>query len=191
MTPNFFRACIDLLEDTQVAIQEYQNHGLGSSDRLGEKYIRLYGLLNAVYQQIQAIGEMSELFNISGKKLILQNMRKLEIYQLRNKLAAHSINYHDPSKKLNRQNLDFIRLNQSSISNLNEHLTIHSNKGGIETIDLRNCILEYSQFTDTILLRICNKAIPSIFPNDCQGREWLLTKVEFVKVRIENHSKEM
>lgn len=186
------RGCIDLLEDTEYAIQDYQNFGLGNSDRISEKYLRLYGLLNSVYQQIFVIIELVELFNYQGKKKIIQDLKGLKIFDLRNKLAAHTINFQiDKSQKPTKENLDFFRLAQSTISGWGERLLVVSNKNKSETINLRELLDEYNTCAEEILVKVCQKSIHSIFPNNGEHKDWLLFRFDFVKQRLESELNEI
>lgn len=190
--PKLLRGCVDLLEDTEYAIQDYQEFGLGNGGRISEKYLRLYGLLNSVYQQTMVIIELVELFNYQGKKEIIRDLKGLKIFELRNKLAAHSINFQvDKSKKPTKENLDFFRLVQSSIWGWGEQLLVVSNKNNPETINLKELVNEYNMRADVFLTEVCQKSIHSIFPNNGEYKDWLLFRFYFAKKRIESKLNEI
>jgi hypothetical protein len=55
-----FRSCIDLIEDTEDAICYFSKYGLQKYNpkidrEIGELYLKLYGILNAIYLQIYCI----------------------------------------------------------------------------------------------------------------------------------------
>ena len=87
------RACIDLTEDTQFAISEFYENGLKTKAcNDGEMYLRLYGVLNAIYLQMQSAIGLIELFKIPNKKKITQELKALKIIDVRNKIGAHTPN---------------------------------------------------------------------------------------------------
>jgi len=57
---NIFCVCMDTLEDTMSAIEYYFKFGVGSG--IGERYIKLYGLLQSVQVQQDAIRELYKVF---------------------------------------------------------------------------------------------------------------------------------
>ena len=87
------RACIDLTEDTQFAISEFYENGLKTKAcNDGEMYLRLYGVLNAIYLQMQSAIGLIELFKIPNKKKSTQELKALKIIDVRNKIGAHTPN---------------------------------------------------------------------------------------------------
>ena len=54
------QVALDAAEDTMLALSNYESGGIGSDD--GEKYLRLYGCLQAVFVQQDAIRELHRLF---------------------------------------------------------------------------------------------------------------------------------
>ena len=62
---------------------------------LGEKYLRLYGVLNATYLQQQAVLNLYKFFQCQGVKTKNHQFNEIEVVTLRHKLAAHSANYDD------------------------------------------------------------------------------------------------
>ena len=92
-----FRACIDLLDDTEYAIINCFEYQLGElkniKNDLGEIYLRLYGILNAVYLQMNAYSTLSNLLNYPHRKLIQKEFENLDIYKLRGIAGAHTTDY--------------------------------------------------------------------------------------------------
>ena len=80
-----FEACIDILEDTELAINEVKKNGLiTKSDYFGEMYLRLYGVLNAFYQQMGAIIDLMRLFNLTNQRYLINHLKNLKI-----RMCAH------------------------------------------------------------------------------------------------------
>ena len=57
---NIFCVCMDTLEDTMSAVDYYFNYGIGNE--IGERYIKLYGLLQSIQVQQDAIRELYKVF---------------------------------------------------------------------------------------------------------------------------------
>jgi hypothetical protein len=97
-----YRASIDLLDDTEYAIIsafEYQLGDLGNKNKdFNGIYLRLYGILNAVYLQMSAFEELACLLNYSSRDNITDLFKQLDIYKLRNIAGAHTLDYkYDPT----------------------------------------------------------------------------------------------
>ena len=127
------RACIDLLEDSQYAINEvYENGLITKSESHGEMYLRLYGVLNAFYLQSGAMLDLIRLFNMPNQKVIKEKLKTSKIIELRNKLGSHTTSYSIPNSQ---KEIDFYKLAQSSISKWGNDLLIVG-KDGYEEVDL-------------------------------------------------------
>lgn len=79
-------SCLDELEDTMLAIEDYLQNGIGIRD--GEKYLKIYGLLQAIIIQQDVI---KELFSLNNSCCNFQDGFK-EIRHLRVCIAGHPVN---------------------------------------------------------------------------------------------------
>lgn len=149
------RSCIDLLEDTQSAINEVFNHGLSTqNESLGEKYLRLYGVFNAYYLQMGAILDLARLFNLRNQDEIKRIIKSDKLIELRNKLASHTTNYDD---QITNQK-DFFRITQTSIKKWGSEISVVG-KSGSEKINLIKLMNELSAKFETILDDIVRKEL--------------------------------
>lgn len=171
------RACIDLLEDTQYAITEVYQFGLETkSNSHGEKYLRLYGVLNATYLQYGAIIDLIRLFNLPNQKEIKSSLKSSKIIELRNKIGSHTTNYSIPNTK---KETNFFKLSQSSISTLGDNLLIVG-KDDYEEIDLIPNMKLFSKEIENILEIIISKELYSRkFNSECF--EWLKYRHDYIK----------
>lgn len=82
-------ACVamDTLEDTELAIKYYKDHGSNQAD--GYNYLMLYGVLQSVYLQQDATFNLCGVFNLSKNKYNLSDWN--EIRNLRNLTIAHPV----------------------------------------------------------------------------------------------------
>jgi len=117
------RSCIDLIEDTEEAIISFSKYGIEKyssrfNSDFGGKYLRLYGILNAVQQQKLAIIELYEVLKISNKTQIKRSLDNLKIIEIRNVVGAHTINLNDiGSHKSNEIKTNFFRITQMMLTN--------------------------------------------------------------------------
>lgn len=92
----FICAAMDIVGDSESAINSFNRFGLEGPSRyddIGEKYLRLYGLLSATYLQQESVVELYRLMNVPKPKGARKKVSQLKIRQVRNKLASHSVNH--------------------------------------------------------------------------------------------------
>ena len=92
--------CLYLLEDTQLAKDDYNLYKLEGPTKktsFGEKYLRLYGVLNACFLQKEALKVCLEILELPS----IQN--EAEIFEYRNIFAAHT-----PNKNVQKESRSFI-----------------------------------------------------------------------------------
>ncbi|WP_152538389.1 hypothetical protein [Aquimarina megaterium] len=175
------RACIDLTEDSQFAISEFYKNGLiTTSNGHGEMYLRLYGVLNAVYLQMQSTIELIELFKVPYKKKIATELKALKIIDIRNKLGAHTPNYVNVIEQDKRKKESY-RLGQSTISKWGNGLMIVSSHEVVEKFELVPLMNEFSIRIECYLDLISDKALKSLFPNSSEHKGWMEYRLNFVR----------
>lgn len=175
-----FRACIDLTEDTQFAINEFYENGLKTTHSDGEMYLRLYGILNAIYLQNQALIELIELFKIPHKKQIDTDFKNLDIIKIRNKIGAHTPNYISDNINSKRKTESY-RLAQASISKWGNQLLIVSSFDECEDIDLMPAIKKFTELVEFHLDKICEKGLKTLFKNKSEFKDWMEYRVNYVR----------
>ncbi len=141
---NFICSGMDLIGDTCLAIDHFIRFGLEGAtryDEVGEKYLRLYGVLNSTYIQQEAVYSICKLCQISNQSEFRTKLDSLEIREVRHKLGAHSIDYIDKQKEeilsfvpvrieMNGFHCNFVNNNDSSwdsvdlLSSLESHLDL-------------------------------------------------------------------
>jgi hypothetical protein len=175
--PELFRACIDLVEDSQYAISEVYENGLTikSEKTDGEIYLRLYGVLNAVYLQLGAIIDLMKLFNIQEQKQIKQHLKSLKIIEFRNKVGSHTTKYNIPNTK----EFDFYKLAQSTLSKWGKQLLIVG-KDDSEYFDLIYNMKIFTQEIENILEKIVSK---EMFDRKFKKEhfEWLKYRYDYIQ----------
>lgn len=180
------RACIDLIEDNQLAINEIEKNGLETkSENKGEIYLRLYGILNAGYLQYQAIKELIELFKIPNKKEIDKEFKKLKFIELRNKLGSHTPKWADSTNE-NKSKTKSFRIVRTELSKWGNDIVIVSNYGEVEKYNLLPELKYFNRFCESYLDIIIEKALKSIFPNESKNKKWMTDRLEIARIRRKN-----
>jgi hypothetical protein len=80
---------MDTLQDTCEALLDFESEGIG--ERIGEKYLRLYGFFQAVFPQQDAIKCLYENLPQPWTNLKFDLLRWRELRDLRNLTAGHPI----------------------------------------------------------------------------------------------------
>ena len=91
-----FCACMDLVGDTVLALQNFcrfQLDGPSRHEDRGETYLRLYGVLNAVYLQQSAIEQLVSICLPGRIGDVKQNLKNHRSREVRNILGAHLVDY--------------------------------------------------------------------------------------------------
>ena len=168
-------ASIDVIGDTQEAIDNFCLYGL--KEDVGEKYVRLYGILNAVYLHSQAVISLARFFKVNNINKIKQNLNSNAILNIRHKLGAHSVGFKEDGNTLacytpvrmlmNANNLTFYNMNPESTEN--------------ETINLYKEIEQYLRSAQDIVEITVRKATSAIYKNKSNKMKSINDKIEDIR----------
>jgi hypothetical protein len=170
----FLCVSMDIVEDACTAIDSFLKFGLNGPTKyedVGEKYLRLYGILSATYIQQEALLKLYQIMNVppslkKGKELI----DKLLIRLLRHKLCSHSTNYHDRESNSVQAYVP-IRID---LNNFN--CTYAQNgRGNHKSIDIKEAVDEHLDMMIELLDKIMEKSIKTLF----KGQESSKNSIEF------------
>jgi len=149
---NILCSAMDTVEDTCEACLEFEKKGLGKNN--GEKYLRLYGLLQAIYVQQDSIEGLYRIF--VKKQLDVRNYQNWRIIRnLRNMTVGHPVCY-DYGK-------ESIFLSRVTISNKGFQLLVNKNTSPTNSTDFinvnllgyyKNYIKEAINILNDILIRV-------------------------------------
>lgn len=157
-----YRACVDLIVDTEYAIENAFEIQLGDlrdkGNNPGEMYIRLYGILNAVYLQIGAIRKLLNLINHPERDTLGEGLTALDIYKLRGMAGAHTVDYMYDEKFL-MQNPDLkryssFRLIQSSLNKTGARIQLVDRNSNVFTFSLLESLGEYERIVWEMIINI-------------------------------------
>lgn len=142
-------AAMDILDDTCLALEDYESHGIGNSD--SEKYLRLYGLLQGVFLQQDSIRHLHKTF-VGTSLAPTPDSAWAEIRDLRNLTVGH------PIEKKNGQGIRRCFISRVTIKSDGFQLIVWNkerNVDEIESVDLRSLYERYKSEAVTFLESIC------------------------------------
>ncbi len=155
-----------IFEDTELIkkdFKEFELQGPCRHKNTGEKYLRLYGILNSMYQQFLATKNLMELFKLPHKKPYIKQLQKSSCIELRNKIASHSSNY------LNNKNSKIFNVYEISREGLeNGKIRLIKNQADWEYYDLVSSINDFNNTIQEVMSKIIRKFIEKKFNN--QGK---------------------
>lgn len=189
-----FRSCIDLIEDTENSITYFSTFGLEKFNKrigknFGEIYIKLYGILNAIYLQLNAIIEIYEICKIPNKKDIISKFRKHKIFELRNIMGAHTSDFEDNSDYMPPNfNRNSFRITQMQLNAKGNNLHAVDSFGNIKEFDLYELVMSYNVLSEKILYDGCSEYMDRIFSTSIIKKTELLTHYELTKFENYNYS---
>jgi hypothetical protein len=154
----FLTSCLDTIGDSQFAIITFLNHKIenGKQFNTGESYLRIYGVLSAVYIQQQAILKLSDLFKIGKLNLLKNEFGSLEISFLRHCISAHPINYDDSGEKVS------FKIDRNSIND-NGILSIRDQENNSKEYNIYSSLNNYTKKIENQLEIISLKLINSSY----------------------------
>lgn len=157
-----FRMIVNTMEDTELIIENFLKYGFSGPTKyndLGEKYLRIYGILSGVYNQGNSIIDLCRLFcekaSIGNLKDIKNKFKKLEIIETRNKLVAHSTSYKQNNNKQNN-NKQYYSIVQVLIEDYDLSYAVD---GKNIKVEFGPIIDDYLFFARKILGRIINNLV--------------------------------
>jgi hypothetical protein len=158
----FLTAAMDIIGDTAAAIFHFQRFGLGGPtkyDDLGEKYLRLYGLLSAIYIQQQSILTIYKLMNVTNLKQTRAAFEALQIRQLRHKLSAHGTDYLNKDAGIKEAYVPLrLDLGERTVTAVQYASSLRQEK-----TDLAAAIDAHTRLMIDTMDRICEKTIKTLF----------------------------
>lgn len=165
-----FRASIDLLDDTEYAMISFFKYQLGDvkneNNDFGELYLRLYGILNAVYLQINALKELSNLLNYPNRNKLSKKFESLDIYKLRGIAGAHTIDYMYDKDTLETQKdiskYTSFRIVQAHLGKTCNNIVAIDENNLLFEFNLLNCLIEYEKFATELLIDLINHSIVTL-----------------------------
>lgn len=172
---------MDVLSDTELAKGNFLKYSLSGPTKIldyGEQYLRLYGIVNAIYLQKSAISEFIQIIKFKGKKDIDKKLNALKIIKFRHIIGAHTINYNDNGKKNPHQ------FQRAMVVN---NITTSDSLGNFKDYDLKTLIQEFTSYAEQILIDLCEKYINTVLKNGGQKKVKYLAILDVLKAQKAGH----
>lgn len=154
----FLVSSLDTIDDSHFAITTFQNHKIenGQKFNTGENYLRLYGILSAVYIQQQALIKLSDLFKTGRIEELKSSFDSLDITFLRHCISAHPMNFNQNGTKVS------FRIDRNSLND-NGLLSIRDEFNEIKAFNIYDCLNDYISLAEDCLKTISRKVISNCY----------------------------
>jgi hypothetical protein len=179
---NVLCSLMDLLGDTELAKKNFLKFDLSGPTKIqdyGEQYLRLYGIVNAIYLQKSAIVSFVELVKLNDKKNIVKKIDGLRILELRHIVGAHTVNFNDNGVKNPHQ------LQRGFIGDRN--IRTRDAKGIFKDYNLKDLLIEYNKFTEELLIKATEKFIETVLSDNKTKREECNKRLDAIKAQKKGH----
>lgn len=179
-----------MIGDTTLAIQnflKYKLEGPNGTDNYGEKYLRLYGLLNSTYLQQEAIYSLYKFNNVPDPKKVSERIKQLKIFEIRNKIGAHSSEYKANKGKEQAKYVveAYIPIRHTLKGYYFEYLNNDKSPDPI-SVNLIECLTEHLTLIIELLDKTYEKAIKTIYRgNQLKRNEELIKLTELRTLKNE------
>lgn len=169
----FLCAAMDTIEDSQSVVQEFLQFGMEGKTKVstrGEKLMRLYGVLNAIYVEKEALFELGEIWKANKNKKFEEKISALKIFELRN-ISAHINKY----KKEDGLECYFFALYEPG----NFEISIGRHSGGFKKLqyNMKELVDEYQKETINYFLEVLTKIGKMIYKTDQNKLNRFLNKI--------------
>lgn len=157
----FICVAMDVVGDAALALGNFLRFSLDGPARyedVGERYLRLYGLLSAAYVQQQAVLKLYSLMNCPKPKEVQAEFNNLDIRVLRHQLASHSLDFLAPGESKTQAFVP-VRIGLSGFACM-----VTENRGGTtRTVQLDLAITEHCKAITSVLDRVYEKSVKTLF----------------------------
>lgn len=166
-----YRASVDLLVDTEYALIsafEFQLGYLKSEHRdIGEMYLRLYGILNAVYLQMGAFESIANLLNYPKRIQIRDAFKEIDIFKLRNIAGAHTVDYKYAEKGVSENQVNgkrtSFRIIQIHLEKTGSNIVALDENNMSFKFNLIELLSEYHKYSTEVLIGLIHHMANAIF----------------------------
>lgn len=177
---NFLTSSLDTIGDSHFAIRAFIEKD--SNNTTSENYLRIYGVLSAVYIQQQALKKISDLVKLENLSSMNKEMKSLKITFLRNCIAAHPVNYENRTK--NKTEILSFKIDRRSVNELGI-LSVRDENNNSENYDIFECLITYLKFAEIYLEKICYKLVKTAFKTSEYKIKTLEFQIQKIKSRNE------
>lgn len=157
-----------VIEDTELAkksFNKFELQGPARHNDIGERYLRLYGFLNSIYQQKSAIENLMEVFKLPKQKEFIKKLSESELIVLRNKVGAHPSNF-KANKEDSEHKFEVYEISRPDLQL--DKIKLLRNQDFFEDYELKKATYDFDKLIEEILCSLSGKIIKKLFNN--QGK---------------------
>lgn len=172
---------MDIVDDASSAIHHVQTYGLSGPTKyndMGEKYLRLYGLLSATYIQQQAILTIYKLMQVPNPKNATLRFAGLQIRDLRHKLSAHSTDYMNRTTGTQEAYVP----QRFDLGDMKVTVVNYTGSSPWEEVDLAKAIQSHIEVAIDTLDCVLEKSIGTVFKQDQGRRDSFMSKLSDLRI---------
>ena len=180
---SFICTAMDIVGDCNLSFENFLKFGLDGPTRIkdyGEKYLRLYGLLNATYIQQQAILNLFTLCQLPNPKTCKKKIENLSIRTVRHQIGAHANDYLNPES----QTLESFVPTRMTLGGFYLQY-INNNNFEFSEVNLKVALEEHIHLMSESLDSIYVKLTCSIYKNDKQKQNEIINLLSNVRAKRE------
>lgn len=178
---DFLIAAMDIIDDASAAIFHFQQFGLSGPtkyDDLGEKYLRLHGLLSSAYIQQQSILTIYRIMNLPDPKKMRARFEVLQIRKLRHKISAHSTDYQNKDAGVKEA---YVPL-RFDLGDRNIAAVRHTSPMRHEKVNLSDAIESHTRLMIDVVDAIIAKAIRTFFKGHHKKQREFLDELSDLRI---------
>ena len=178
---DFLTAAMDIVDDASAAISHVNQFGLGGPTKyndLGEKYLRLYGLLSATYIQQQSILTIFRIMNVPNLKAAKASFDRLQIRALRHKISAHGTDYRNTMTG-NKEAYVPLRF---GLGDKDVTAVRHSSFVQHDKVNLSDAIEAHTRLMIDVMDSITEKSIKTLFKGHAKKQAQFTTELSDLRI---------
>lgn len=178
----FLCASMDVIDDSLLGIENFLKFGIDGPTRyddVGEKYIRLYGALNATYLQQQAIINLFRISNSEKPTFAQEQINNLSIRTIRHKIGAHAVDYDNKRENITESFVP-VRFTLSGMT-----CSYYNNRTlKKETVNLQDAIAEHLDLMASLYATLYEKSVNTIYKSNPEKISLLMRNVFDGKAKL-------
>lgn len=168
-------ASMDVIDDSLLGIGNFLRFGIDGPTKygdVGEKYIRLYGALNATYLQQQAVINLYKISNTDSPKSAQEKINSLLIRTIRHKIGAHAVDYENKHEDVTESFVP-VRFTLGGMAcGYYNNRTLKQ-----ETVNLQDAIVEHLDLMANLYATLYEKSVRTIYKSNPDKIELLMRNV--------------
>ena len=165
---------------TCAALKNFLQYGLDGPtkfDDIGEKYLRLYGMLNATFIQQGAVLKLYKLAGVQNPKDARARIKMLRIREIRHKLGAHSTDYLNST---NGRIESYVPVQVSLLGFNCEYFNNETLKS--ERVDFHECLNEHFEALIALIDMVYEKTVNTLFKEEKKKFEEFKEKLKGLRI---------